>query len=102
MRPAVPPQERIRNHKYRSLSDLEKDVMLLCQNAQTFNLEGSLVSRQPGPARPGHLHPGSRQRAPGFSRWDCCKIPRLGSWADVLFTVIARRERPPAPLRKWP
>lgn len=37
-------QERIRNHKYRSLNDLEKDVMLLCQNAQTFNLEGSLVS----------------------------------------------------------
>lgn len=37
------PQERIRSHKYRSLNDLEKDVMLLCQNAQTFNLEGSLV-----------------------------------------------------------
>lgn len=36
-------QERIRNHKYRSLGDLEKDVMLLCQNAQTFNLEGSQV-----------------------------------------------------------
>ncbi|KAB0392734.1 hypothetical protein E2I00_011948 [Balaenoptera physalus] len=34
--------ERIRSHKYRSLNDLEKDVMLLCQNAQTFNLEGSL------------------------------------------------------------
>lgn len=38
-------QERIRNHKYRSLNDLEKDVMLLCQNAQTFNLEGSLVRK---------------------------------------------------------
>lgn len=37
-------KERIRNHKYRSLNDLEKDVMLLCQNAQTFNLEGSLTS----------------------------------------------------------
>lgn len=36
-------QERIRSHKYRSLNDLEKDVMLLCQNAQTYNLEGSLV-----------------------------------------------------------
>lgn len=36
-------QERIRNHKYRSLGDLEKDVMLLCHNAQTFNLEGSQV-----------------------------------------------------------
>ncbi|XP_043938271.1 transcription activator BRG1-like [Protopterus annectens] len=38
-------KERIRNHKYRSLNDLERDVMLLCQNAQTFNLEGSLLSQ---------------------------------------------------------
>ncbi|CDQ70756.1 unnamed protein product [Oncorhynchus mykiss] len=36
-------KERIRSHKYRSLNDLEKDVMLLCSNAQTFNLEGSLI-----------------------------------------------------------
>uniref|UniRef100_A0A8C2D612 SWI/SNF related, matrix associated, actin dependent regulator of chromatin, subfamily a, member 4a n=1 Tax=Cyprinus carpio TaxID=7962 RepID=A0A8C2D612_CYPCA len=36
-------KERIRSHKYRTLNDLEKDVMLLCQNAQTFNLEGSQV-----------------------------------------------------------
>uniref|UniRef100_A0A8C6L8P4 SWI/SNF related BAF chromatin remodeling complex subunit ATPase 2 n=1 Tax=Nothobranchius furzeri TaxID=105023 RepID=A0A8C6L8P4_NOTFU len=36
-------KERARNHKYRSLGDLEKDVMLLCQNAQTFNLEGSQI-----------------------------------------------------------
>lgn len=36
-------QERIRGHRYRSLGDLERDVMLLFQNAQTFNLEGSLV-----------------------------------------------------------
>lgn len=36
-------KERIRNHKYRSLNDLERDVMLLCQNAQTYNLEGSLI-----------------------------------------------------------
>lgn len=36
-------KERIRSHKYRSLGDLEKDVLLLCQNAQTFNLEGSLI-----------------------------------------------------------
>lgn len=36
-------QDRVRNHKYRSLGDLEKDVMLLCHNAQTFNLEGSQV-----------------------------------------------------------
>ncbi|XP_040213185.1 probable global transcription activator SNF2L2 isoform X4 [Rana temporaria] len=36
-------KERIRNHKYRSVSDLEKDIMLLCHNAQTFNLEGSQI-----------------------------------------------------------
>ncbi|XP_059407495.1 transcription activator BRG1 isoform X2 [Carassius carassius] len=36
-------KERIKIHKYRTLNDLEKDVMLLCQNAQTFNLEGSLI-----------------------------------------------------------
>ncbi|XP_062828030.1 probable global transcription activator SNF2L2 isoform X4 [Anolis carolinensis] len=36
-------KERIRNHKYRSVGDLEKDVMLLCHNAQTFNLEGSQI-----------------------------------------------------------
>ncbi|XP_068091947.1 probable global transcription activator SNF2L2 isoform X3 [Hyperolius riggenbachi] len=36
-------KERIRNHKYRSIGDLEKDVMLLCHNAQTFNLEGSQI-----------------------------------------------------------
>uniref|UniRef100_A0A671RQC3 Probable global transcription activator SNF2L2 n=1 Tax=Sinocyclocheilus anshuiensis TaxID=1608454 RepID=A0A671RQC3_9TELE len=36
-------KERVRNHKYRSVSDLEKDVMLLCHNAQTYNLEGSQV-----------------------------------------------------------
>uniref|UniRef100_A0A8C2AVS1 SWI/SNF related, matrix associated, actin dependent regulator of chromatin, subfamily a, member 2 n=1 Tax=Cyprinus carpio TaxID=7962 RepID=A0A8C2AVS1_CYPCA len=37
-------KERVRNHKYRSVSDLEKDVMLLCHNAQTYNLEGSQSS----------------------------------------------------------
>ncbi|XP_072521061.1 probable global transcription activator SNF2L2 isoform X2 [Salminus brasiliensis] len=36
-------KERVRNHKYRSLSDLERDVMLLCHNAQTYNLEGSQI-----------------------------------------------------------
>ncbi|XP_041956036.1 probable global transcription activator SNF2L2 isoform X2 [Alosa sapidissima] len=36
-------KERVRSHKYRSVSDLEKDVMLLCHNAQTFNLEGSQI-----------------------------------------------------------
>ncbi|KAK0150255.1 putative global transcription activator SNF2L2 [Merluccius polli] len=37
-------KERVRNHKYRSVGDLEKDIILLCQNAQTFNLEGSQVN----------------------------------------------------------
>ncbi|XP_030644695.1 putative global transcription activator SNF2L2 isoform X2 [Chanos chanos] len=36
-------KERVRNHKYRSVNDLEKDVMLLCHNAQTYNLEGSQI-----------------------------------------------------------
>ncbi|XP_056443429.1 probable global transcription activator SNF2L2 [Gadus chalcogrammus] len=34
-------KERVRNHKYRSVGDLETDIFLLCHNAQTFNLEGS-------------------------------------------------------------
>ncbi|XP_063746490.1 probable global transcription activator SNF2L2 isoform X3 [Eleginops maclovinus] len=36
-------RERVRNHKYRSVVDLEKDIFLLCHNAQTYNLEGSQV-----------------------------------------------------------
>ncbi|XP_032371770.1 putative global transcription activator SNF2L2 isoform X1 [Etheostoma spectabile] len=36
-------KDRVRNHKYRSVGDLERDVMLLCHNAQTFNLEGSQI-----------------------------------------------------------
>jgi hypothetical protein len=40
-------QDRVRNHKYRGVGDLEKDVMLLCHNAQTFNLEGSQVRPPP-------------------------------------------------------
>uniref|UniRef100_A0A4W6FJ16 SWI/SNF related BAF chromatin remodeling complex subunit ATPase 2 n=1 Tax=Lates calcarifer TaxID=8187 RepID=A0A4W6FJ16_LATCA len=35
--------ELLLNHKYRNVGDLEKDVMLLCHNAQTFNLEGSQI-----------------------------------------------------------
>ncbi|XP_051907143.1 probable global transcription activator SNF2L2 [Hippocampus zosterae] len=34
-------RERVRNHKYRNVGDLEKDIALLCHNAQTYNLEGS-------------------------------------------------------------
>lgn len=40
----TPWQERVRNHKYRSVGDLEKDIFLLCHNAQTYNLEGSQVN----------------------------------------------------------
>ncbi|XP_061119821.1 probable global transcription activator SNF2L2 [Conger conger] len=36
-------KERVRNHKYRNVEDLEKDVLLLCHNAQTFHLEGSQI-----------------------------------------------------------
>uniref|UniRef100_UPI00358E5DCF transcription activator BRG1-like n=1 Tax=Myxine glutinosa TaxID=7769 RepID=UPI00358E5DCF len=36
-------KDRINGFKYRNLGDLERDVMLLCQNAQNFNLEGSLI-----------------------------------------------------------
>lgn len=36
-------QQRIRLHYYRSLDDVERDVLLLCKNAQTYNVEGSLV-----------------------------------------------------------
>ena len=36
-------QQRIEDHRYRSLDDLERDVMMLCGNAQTYNVEGSLV-----------------------------------------------------------
>ncbi|KAK2912008.1 hypothetical protein QQF64_027891 [Cirrhinus molitorella] len=36
-------RERVRNHKYRCIADLEKDIMQMCHNAQTFNLEGSQI-----------------------------------------------------------
>ncbi|XP_051513513.1 probable global transcription activator SNF2L2 isoform X2 [Myxocyprinus asiaticus] len=36
-------RERVRNHKYRCIADLEKDVVQMCHNAQTFNLEGSQI-----------------------------------------------------------
>uniref|UniRef100_A0A8D0AV20 Si:dkey-226m8.10 n=1 Tax=Sander lucioperca TaxID=283035 RepID=A0A8D0AV20_SANLU len=36
-------RERVRNHKYRTVGDLEKDIFLLCHNAQTYNLEGSQI-----------------------------------------------------------
>lgn len=37
-------RDRIKQHRYRSLDDLEKEFMCLCKNTQTYNMEGSLVS----------------------------------------------------------
>ncbi|GIY43299.1 hypothetical protein CDAR_27011 [Caerostris darwini] len=36
-------KNRIKEHRYRSIDDLENDFMLLCTNAQTYNVEGSLI-----------------------------------------------------------
>lgn len=36
-------KERIKRHKYHSVGDLETDVLLLCKNARTYNLEGSVI-----------------------------------------------------------
>ncbi|XP_041475495.1 transcription activator BRG1-like isoform X1 [Lytechinus variegatus] len=36
-------KDRIRLHKYRCLDDLEKDTVLMFQNAQIYNLEGSQI-----------------------------------------------------------
>ncbi|GAB6025095.1 putative global transcription activator SNF2L2 [Chamberlinius hualienensis] len=33
-------KQRIKDHRYRSLDELESDFMLLCKNAQTYNMEG--------------------------------------------------------------
>lgn len=37
-------KQRVRDGKYRSVDELEADIMLLCKNAQTYNMDGSLVS----------------------------------------------------------
>ncbi|KAH9515427.1 Transcription activator BRG1 [Bulinus truncatus] len=34
---------RISTHRYRTLDELEADIMELCQNAQSFNMEGSVI-----------------------------------------------------------
>ncbi|KAK3089324.1 hypothetical protein FSP39_002728 [Pinctada imbricata] len=36
-------KQRIKDHKYRNIDDLETDMMLLCENAQSYNIEGSLI-----------------------------------------------------------
>ena len=36
-------QERIQKGKYRSIADMQEDVLLLCRNARTYNQEGSQI-----------------------------------------------------------
>ncbi|CAL8093802.1 unnamed protein product [Calicophoron daubneyi] len=36
-------KQRVRDGKYHTLDDLESDVMLLCKNAQAYNMDGSLI-----------------------------------------------------------
>ena len=36
-------KSRISSHRYRSIDDLQEDFMQLCRNAQTYNVEGSLI-----------------------------------------------------------
>lgn len=38
-------QKKIKEGRYQNVDQLEMDVVLLCDNAQTYNIEGSLVSR---------------------------------------------------------
>ncbi|VDP73657.1 unnamed protein product, partial [Schistosoma curassoni] len=37
-------RQRVKDGKYRSVDELEADILLLCKNAQTYNMDGSLVS----------------------------------------------------------
>ncbi|KAK4476092.1 hypothetical protein MN116_001315 [Schistosoma mekongi] len=36
-------RQRVKDGKYRSLDELEADILLLCKNAQTYNMDGSLI-----------------------------------------------------------
>jgi len=36
-------KNKIREHRYRSLDDLEADFMLMCRNAQAYNIETSVI-----------------------------------------------------------
>lgn len=36
-------KQRARDRKYRSMDDLEADILLLCRNAQAYNMDGSLI-----------------------------------------------------------
>ena len=37
-------QENITKHRYHNIDELEADVVLLCQNTHTYNVEGSQVN----------------------------------------------------------
>nr|CAH8868764.1 unnamed protein product [Trichobilharzia regenti] len=37
-------RQRVKDGKYRSVDELESDVLLLCKNAQTYNMDGSLMT----------------------------------------------------------
>lgn len=37
-------RKNIKIHKYRCMEDMDRDMALLCTNAQLYNMEGSLVS----------------------------------------------------------
>jgi len=36
-------RDRVKNHRYRGVNDLERDFNLLCKNTQNYNVEGSLI-----------------------------------------------------------
>ena len=36
-------QKKLKNHQFRSIDDMERDISLLCKNAQEFNVESSLI-----------------------------------------------------------
>ena len=38
-------RQRLKDNKYRSIDDLETDIFILCKNAQTYNMDGSLVTK---------------------------------------------------------
>ena len=40
-RTTKPSRKYVKDKKYQSMHDFEKDVMLMCKNAQTFNRDGS-------------------------------------------------------------
>ena len=41
---AIPLQDNIAKHRYHSIDGLEADIVLLCQNTHTYNVEGSQVN----------------------------------------------------------